>query len=181
MKRKRYIIILFFLIGIFDTDAQCEKKTAYLISLKVKEMSIFPILDSIVEHEKKCSYYSSDLIFSISMRKFTDYFACPEFYDCYIMVIHAVPDRNLAFSLKRGGYFYYKNYLFVVDGKHFNVFFDTLPEHKSFIYYEFNMNKVTHDKKGRMLLYVLDDSPSNWEYIFYENKWLLHGYGSICD
>jgi hypothetical protein len=128
--------------------------------LQIVNNDLVVVLDSIVDHEKQCEYYSSNLLFSIWIhdKKFT---------------IGSIGER-IKNSKNILGCFVYKNHLFFVEGKYLN---DTLLKRtKQKMKYCFAVSKTgTDPKTGIMFIDSMDlqdDSYSYWVFI-YENSHLV--------
>ncbi len=152
--------------------AQHKEKEILLKNLEIQNRQLTPILDSIVNHEKKCDYYSCKLTFTINVKSSTFY---PSF------TIESISDRNLALSLEPYGYFYKKGHLFIVDGDMSNELFAKQEESKKFKFLEYDTSFEEYDSEGRRILRVVtDDSFTMWEYqLASGNIEFVEGY-SLC-
>lgn len=95
MKTVIFLFISIFYISV-PINARKTVDEGFVDVLEVVDKDMIVILDSIVEHEKRCDYYDSGLIFSIG------------FYGGDIVSIGTIGKR-IAKSESIMGCFYYKN------------------------------------------------------------------------
>ena len=126
------------------------------------------ILDSIVEHEKRCDYYNSGLIFSIG------------FYGGDIVSIGTIGKR-IAKSESIMGCFYYKKHLFFVEGRLYETLFKKTSQRMQ---YNFAVSQSGIDPKTGVFFMdsmdMQDDSYSYWTYTYIDNKFIFIGSSTFC-
>jgi hypothetical protein len=144
-------------------------KTGYkeLSMLLIKDTNLVPILDSVVSFDKNCEGYHEPLVFSIdvSFKKEN----ADEFYE---LLIASHDDINLAMDSLQPffGYFYYKNYLFLVFGEAAKKFFSTTKTKKKFTYIIYD-----EDYKFKIGYYDVDDSYPYWYCYYIDNRFIFKG------
>ena len=107
MNNTKNILIILLSLNCLFVYSQHKSKEANLVQLNISNNDFDSTLDSIISQEKKCSYYSCDLIFGITLNKRNQ--------DTYL-IIDSLLDENIALGLNPYGYFYYRRHLFFVDG-----------------------------------------------------------------
>jgi hypothetical protein len=156
MSRIRFIAFLILIGHNLSVLAQHKEKEVFLNSLEIQNSQLTTVLDSIVDNEKKCDYYSCKLTFAINVKNSTFY---PSF------IVESISDRNLVLGLNPYGYFYRKGHLFIVDGDMLNDLFSQHEKGKKFKYVEYDTSFEEYDSRGNRILRITnDDSFSQWEY-----------------
>jgi hypothetical protein len=149
--------------------------------LSFENKNLTTILDSIILHEKKCNYYDCNLLFS---------FRIQEFEDNYIsIVIESNNSIDLLLGLDPYGFFYYKNHMFIVVGDSLEELFSICGQKVSFKYLEEDLDyiieqntKRKYDKNTIIELYfIIDDSFSQWSYIYINGEFIFEGKSSFCN
>jgi hypothetical protein len=137
--------------------------------IKISNKALYVILDSIIEHEKRCDYYSSNLLFDIMI------------LDEKIL-IGSIGER-IKKSKSIIGCFFYKNHLFFVDAKCLNkdLFYET--EYK--LQYPFTISQTRIDSKTKVMfidtLDMQNDSYSYWTFIYKNNNFVLYEKSTYCE
>lgn len=170
------VIAFLILVGHSLTSwGQHIERSILLENLEVKNHHLISIMDSIVNHEKKCEYYSCELTFIVNVKVST--------FDTSF-TIESILDRNLALDLSPYGYLYKEGHLFLVEGDVSTELFDEQEKTKEFQFIEYDTSFPEYDSEGRRVLRVItDDSFSMWKYQFNSrNKTIefVEGY-SLCD
>lgn len=159
MKAIFYILILISFIS-FPINAKKTIDPHFVYILEVVDKDLIVILDSIVEHEKRCDYYDSGLLFSIG------------FYGGDIVSIGTIGKR-IAKSKDIVGCFYYKKHMFFVEGQLYKTLFKKTTQKMQ---YNFAVSQSGIDPKTGIYFMdsmdMQDDSYSYWTYI-YKNKKLI--------
>lgn len=171
---KRFIkVFVTLLIGLsaFSVKAQHAKQEIKLPYLMLQNKEFSEILDSFYQSEKKCSYYSSKLLFAIDIQKL-------EKSEHYFITIESLADTNLALGLPAPrGYFIFKNHLVFVYDTFGKNLFSISAEKKVFTYIDY-----TKEKSGspNVVNTYNDDSFSIWAYWLVNDKFILQGKSLPC-
>ncbi|MFV0291231.1 MAG: hypothetical protein ACK5IJ_10135 [Mangrovibacterium sp.] len=148
-----------------NTLAQQKEEQIELLHLSVEEESFSLILDSIIMHEKACDYYDCELLFSVDIRTYEDKF---------LISIASQKDSNILLGLNPYGYFYYQNYLFIVDGEQCEYILSTYGTKKTFKYINYSHLDSQPKKGEKIMIYIYnDDSFSQWHYCYTNSKFIL--------
>ncbi len=116
----KFILLVFFLLSSYQINAQYEFKTIEIDSVEINEMDIYNIIDSLIDYEKQCGYYSDTLSFIINTYKDTSY------NDTTIFSITSTNRLKILMSRYSTGYFIYKRHFFVIENELIsNLFFRT--------------------------------------------------------
>jgi hypothetical protein len=167
MKRFGYLLIIVPLL--LSLSANAKNNTAYVDVLKIVNKDLPTILDSIVDHETRCDYYKSDLLFVILMRGED-------------IIIGTIGEK-----IKKGknilGCFSHKNHLFFVEGTSLDeTLFERTNQRKK---YTFSVSKSGTDPKTGVFFIdsmdIQDDSYSYWEYFYAKNDFIFHSRSTYCD
>ena len=102
----RFIIIFLLPCQFFNSCADVNQTTNVPI-LNVENYNLYPVLDSIMDVEKRCDYYNSEMIFNIFQNNITE-------SDSNIK-IEAIGYKIDPTSGLLGGFFY-RNHLVLVEG-----------------------------------------------------------------
>ena len=166
---KRFIkVFVTLLIGLsaLSVKAQHAKQEIKLPYLTLQNKEFSEILDSFYQSEKKCSYYSSDLLFSIDIQKL-------EKSEHYFITIESLADTNFVLAQPAPrGYFVFKNHLVFVHDTFGKNLFSISSEKKVFTYMDYTKEKsdslnVVHNYN--------DDSYAMWAYWLVNDKFILLG------
>ena len=159
---------IFFSLCSFIDD---EEKIDYPLEIVcVKNTDLLIILDSIIDYEKQCDYYSSDLLFSISV--------LPP--DNYIRIgSRGERSVNKEFYV---GCIEFNGHLILVD--HFdNRLFKKTGKKKNYI---FSKSLTKFDENGNLLVidsdeWMQNDSYSHWCYIYTNKRIIFDSKSTYCD
>ena len=169
MKKIIILLILLFNSYIVSSQSTIVTKQKYLTLLNMPDTAFISILDSIIDIEKNCSYYSEALCFSISVDKIGRYFDIDKQRHTNIsngLGIYVESCESIDILLDtfkdKYGYFYHKNHLFVVFNNFAKEVF-TKTEQKKKIVYKYITNR----------LMIFDDSKSNWTYCYDKGNYVL--------
>ncbi|MBK6934008.1 MAG: hypothetical protein RBQ75_07585 [Bacteroidales bacterium] len=182
MKKVLKFFITFMLcINSVNVFAQYIEKQIDLYHLSFENKNLTTILDSIILHEKKCNYYDCNLLFSFDVQKFEDNYIS--------IVIESNNSIDLLLGLDPYGFFYYKNHMFIVDGDSLEELFSICGQKVSFKYLEEDLDyiieqntKRKYDKNTIIELYfIIDDSFSQWSYIYINGEFIFEGKSSFCN
>ncbi|NCT18964.1 MAG: hypothetical protein GW771_12110 [Flavobacteriia bacterium] len=171
MSIKKNILTLL-LLSCLSGYSQHKNKEINLVQLGINNTELDLALDSIINQEKKCSYYTCDLIFGITINKNEE--------DTYL-VIDSLLDKNIAFGLNPYGYFYYKKHLFLVDGDVSSQLLDRTEKKRNFKYLEYDPTYIPKNGEKKKIFVFTDDSFSQWEFLYKNQKLLLKKKTSSCD
>ena len=164
----RTLIILAFIIcsnslfaQVFFAEENLEYHTLTEYTLKNKELA--QILDSIILHEKKCSYYNKDLLFSIRI----------SVKQAFSFELKIEADEKKMIKLpEEFGFIIHGGHLFFLLGKEEEVkcvFFSPTIKTK-LIEYKFDPEEWT----------FFDDSYSMWIYEYINNKFIFVDKSTLC-
>jgi uncharacterized protein YrzB (UPF0473 family) len=177
----KFFITLMLCINSVNVFAQYIEKQIDLYHLSFENNNITTILDSIILHEKKCNYYDCNLLFSFDIQKFEGNYI--------LIVIESNNSIDLLLSLDPYGFFYYKNHMFIVDGDSLEELFSICGQKVSFKYLEEDLDyiieqntKQKYDKNKIIELYfIIDDSFSQWSYLYLNGEFIFDGKSSFCN
>ena len=164
-------------INSVNVFSQYVEKQIDLYHLSFENKNLTTILDSIILHEKKCNYYDCNLLFSFRIQKFEGNYI--------LIVIESNNSIDLLLSLDPYGFFYYENHMFIVDGDSLEELFSICGQKVSFKYLEEDLDyilKRTDDKNIITEIYfIIDDSFSQWSYLYLDGEFIFEGKSSFCN
>jgi len=173
----KYFITLMLCINSVNVYSQYVEKQIDLYHLSFENKNLTTILDSIILHEKKCNYYDCNLLFSFDIQKFED--------NDILIVIESNNSIDLLLGLDPYGFFYYENHMFIVDGDSLEELFSICGQKVSFKYLEEDLDyilKRTDDKNIITEIYfIIDDSFSQWSYLYLDGEFIFEGKSSFCN
>ncbi|HPU46985.1 MAG TPA: hypothetical protein PLQ91_05130 [Bacteroidales bacterium] len=173
----KYFITLMLCINSVNVFSQYVEKQIDLYHLSFENKNLTTILDSIILHEKKCNYYDCNLLFSFRIQKFED--------NDILIVIQSNNSIDLLLGLDPYGFFYYENHMFIVDGDSLEELFSICGQKVSFKYLEEDLDyilKRTDDKNIITEIYfIIDDSFSQWSYLYLDGEFIFEGKSSFCN
>lgn len=173
VKYFKIIIVVVLCLNSINVVAQNKEKQIEILHLSIEENNLLSILDSIILHEKECSYYDCKLLFSITIRKAENNF---------FVSIASQTDSNILLGLIPYGYYYHQNHLFLVDGDQCEDIFSTCGEKKIFKYLDYNHPDFQPKKGEKTTIYSFyDDSFSQWNYWYINKKFVLKDKPTSCD
>jgi len=160
---KHSTIIILFLYGIslFSQNMNYNK----LQLLEVRDTGFYEVLDKVIDFEKGCIYYNSDLLFEISIQSQND--------SIFQITISSLGDKR--YDLTRDfGCFTFRHHLFFVTNSRRKsdteiLFKNTQKEH---------IIKLAKAKKGSLL--ILDDSYTIWSFLYINGVFIFDSKGSNC-
>lgn len=173
----RKLLIIYFKLTLISilfhsscyTHAQENRQEVSLTVMDLINVDLQSIIDSIMEHEKKCEYYTPELVFEILLK---------ETNDTLNLQISAVGKQMYKIGYERG-ILKYKDHLFFVSGKLDNRIF--LPTKEEF-YYKYKEVKDEYDPKtGALILISDDDSYSYWGYKYIDKKFVFDYVSTYCN
>ncbi len=167
-KKTLSILTLFFSMVCYGqhTDEKIE-----LEKFKLIEGKLCKIITNSIKHEKKCDYYSNDLIFTISANQIESGIS---------LLIETIEDKNIALGLKPTGYFKKDKHLFLVDGNGWSQFFISSNQKKEFEYVKYDPTFQDPNNKKIVVHYFTDDSFSQWQYIYEKGEFKLKNTSTFC-
>lgn len=155
-----------------DMVAQQKEKEIELLHLIIKDQSLLSILDSVILHEKECSYYDCELLFSITIKKVKNNL---------FVSIESQTDRNILLGLTPYGYYYHQNHLFLVNGDQCEDIFSTCGKKKVFSYLDYHHTGFQSKKEEKTIIYSFNnDSFSQWHYWYVKSKFVLEEKSTSC-
>lgn len=173
MNRVRAVFVISLVINTLFIYGQHKEKEIELGKLELKSENFKTILDSIIEHEKICDYYKPDLLFTINIKKTSDHAS---------ILIESIDDKNIAFDLKPYGFFYRGKHLFLVDGDILACLLVKTEIKTKFEYLEYDVFYEEYNDKGqRILRIIIDDSFSQWEFLYSQGNLTLANKSTTCE
>lgn len=163
IKMKKILYYLVVIVTVSFVAVSCKKSCCpdqavalrKVTVLKITNENLLPILDSIIQHEKKCVYYSSDLVFSIDRQAVNDSIAEFEIGGIGSLLVDLGEDYYK-------GCFEYEGHWFLVTGKELDkTVFANADYKKEFVFYKTGW--VT-DEGEIVLIDFEDDRYSYWIY-----------------
>ena len=155
------VISAFFVLLNSDNDGRLRNVRI----LKIRNESLLPILDSIIIHERKCAYYTPELIFSIHSRIVND--TTTEYN------IGSIGSWLVDFGDNQcyKGCFEHRGHWFVVEGQALDsTVFKRTSEKKDFVFYE----PDGETENGEIILFLIDDDTySFWIYDYSDNVFIF--------
>ena len=169
----RMLKIFFLFISLFSYSILSAKKLPSADSLRVlgiKNNELVHILDSIIEHEKKCDYYDSDMYFWIHFQSLGD-----------TSIVQFEAGFNKVKIGDEQGCFDHAGHLVFVCGEYLDktIFFVTNKK-KKYDYY--NPKEKYNDTTEQLILDIIeDDTFSVWIYYYVNNNFTLKKMHTFCD
>lgn len=148
------------------------KKEIVLTKVNVNNNELKIALDTIIEEEKECDYFSVDLMFGVTIIQAEE---------GVNLLIDSFSDKDMALGLDPYGYFYHRNHLFFVDGIVYNQVLCKTKDKKEFKYLEYDPNYKLENGKNEKIFVFTDDSFSQWEFLFNNKELTLKSKISSCD
>lgn len=173
MMKKGYIVLLF--MCLYWSCSMSRTKNALLSDsltvLEVKYKKLFPVLDNIIGHEKKCDYFDNDLIFYINL----------QFVENSNTFQIGSSNNNVIKTGNELGLFNYNGHLFLVSGRFLDktLFFET-NKRIPFTYYK---PQNGYDLETNMVVVdtMEDDSFSFWVYNYENGQLVLKAEHTFCE
>ena len=173
MNKVRGTLVVLLFINTLIMYGQHKEKTMELAKIEVKRENFKSILDSLIQHEKICDYYSPDLLFVINIKKKSEHTS---------ILIESIDDKNIALDLKPYGYFYRGNHLFLVEGDELDCLLRITEIKNEFEYLEYDIFYEEYNDEGqRVLRVILDDSFSQWEFSYSGENLILRKQNTACE
>lgn len=158
MRNYFFLILLCVLLNSCNSQAQFSIKYKQLPMLSIENENLLPIIDDVVRFYDIIEQRPDSLVITISTLKRTE-------QESPILLISSNEHRITIFDGQDDpiGYFYYKNYLFVVYEKESELYFSSTNIKKSFRY----------DPNIKEKPFVIDDSQPYWYYYCFGNNFVL--------
>ena len=173
MNKVRGTLVVLLFINTLIMYGQHKEKTMELAKIEVKRENFKSILNSLIQHEKICDYYSPDLLFVINIKKKSVHTS---------ILIESIDDKNIALDLKPYGYFYRGNHLFLVVGDKLDCLLSITEIKNEFEYLEYDIFYEEYNDEGqRILRVILDDSFSQWEFSYSGKNLILTKQNTACE
>jgi hypothetical protein len=152
--------------------AQEGTKQKDLSHLRIEKQYLAAILDSVIFHESKCSYYNCDLLFVVSLERIED---------TIFVSVESQDDINIILSFPLIGYLYHRNHLLFVIGENYEDMFSVCGGRMKFNYIDYNNMQAKSVKDMNNIIYLFnDDSYSQWYYKYFNNVFILEGKSTFC-
>lgn len=151
------IFILIFCLGLHPQVKQkiCEK--VEINTIKISDSSFYKLLDVLLQHERKCSYYTDSLPYGIWVGK-----APTDGKDSVVVVrISGHEEKGLFLSNKLLGFLPYKGHNFFIRGDNLISSLVITEKKKTFQYHK---NLHVDD----------DDSWAIYYFAYYDNQYMLY-------
>ncbi len=125
--------------------------------LKVKNEQLLVILDSLIEHDKRCDFYDSNLVYIVHIQP-TE----------YTTLIQFTSSHKLIRTDNETGCFTKKNHIVIVRGPYDVTLFKKTRCKKAFNYYQPSDGV---DSNGTVIIDIYeDDSYTQWDYKYVKNN-----------
>jgi hypothetical protein len=169
--KKQILLFVIFLSAISFLANSQDIKIIQLPFVSMRDTTIKPILDSVVNFEKRCDYYNDSTIFVIIVS--------PKNNDLYSLQITSTNKLNYAmyFSNTVLGCFYYQNHIFIVFDDD-NKLFKKTNKKSSIEYMQFNFSNSKNSPK--ISLKAKDETRTYWDYTIVNNKFIYNGKTTQC-
>ncbi len=148
--------------------SESTTKEVKLFFIKDINENFVSIVDSIIELEKKCDYYTDSLFFYVSVIEY------PEKPDSLYIDFDSNTDITDISNFKSLVFFRRDSHYFFVRGMISEKLFFLMDDPEVFSY-------KTIETKEMEDLKIIDDSYSYWTYLFHNNKFYLLRSFSWCD
>ena len=170
-----YIIIICFFALQTDCLAQHVERKISIEKLSASNSKLDSIINDFVDQEKKCSYYSCELIFTIGVNRigFDS--------DQYSILIESLEDRNIALGLEPKGYFKDRGHFFLIDGDSYQHFFTGSLNFKEFEYLKYDPTYQEPGSDEIVINVFTDDSYSQQEWKFGDDIFVLLNSYNSCE
>lgn len=166
-----FFVILIALCFSLTTLAEKKSSKNCLSLIQIKNEKITIILDSVINHEMTCDYFSPGLIFSIHLQVIdgTD-----------VLQIGSMGFEKIWIGDEQG-YFEYREHLFFVSGAYIEeTLFVKTDKKKSFTYFQpYNSDSVESDEL--ILDIIEDDSFSFWVYEYINDDFIFQEIHTYCE
>lgn len=167
MNKQRIAFICFLFWGLtVNSFAQGEPSKNYLHLLLVENKELTFIADSILNYEKNCDYYSSELLYAIHIQEYTGFST---------LTIGAVGFKTIQIGNELG-YFNHRGHIFIVYGCYLdNTLFIKSGKKKYFNYFR------PANRDSEMIIFnIEDDSFSFWIYKYIEGNFVFQDLHTHC-
>jgi hypothetical protein len=168
MDKQKIAFICFLFWGMTaNIFAQGEPSKNYLNQLLIENEELTFIVDSILNYEKNCDYYSSDLLYAIHIHGQGGFST---------LTIGAVGFKTIEIGNELG-YFNHRSHVFIVYGYCLdNTLFSKSGKKKTFNYFKPN------NRDNEMIIYnIEDDSFSFWIYKYIQGDFVFQGLHTHCE
>ena len=151
---------------ILSLSCQASAENDSTTVLKIKNEIFLSILDSVINFEQKCDYYTSDLNFVISI--------------CYDSIISIGSETHITKDYDFYGCFMIKDHTFFVRGISLPPSLFSLTDEK--IVVEYYDSKETYDPNtGEVTFDIIeDDRFTFWWYKYIDGEFIFQGRHSYC-
>ena len=160
------ILHLIILSLLLSQSCQASNDNDSTTVLKIKDDNFISILDSVINFEKQCDYYTSDLLFSVGINRDS--------------IIQIGSIDQIIKSDDIHGCFIYKEHLFIVTGMSLRQsLFAVTDKKKKIKYYE--PHEIYDPKSGVVTIDIFeDDRFTFWLYKYIDGKFFFQGRHSYC-
>lgn len=173
MKIFKLLFLIPLILNVSFLYGQHQELELELSKLELNNENFKIILNSIIKHEKKCVYYTPNLIFTVNIMRSKNKIS---------IIVESIDDKNIALDLKPCGFFYQEGHLFLIKGNMVNCFFSKTEIKTEFKYMEYDIYYEEYNEEGlRILRIILDDSFSQWEFSFSKGDFLLENKSTYCE
>ena len=158
MKNFLLLILSCIFLNSCNSQSRITNKFKQLPMLSIENENLLPLIDDVVRFYDNIEQKSDSLFITISTLKRSG-------QENPVLLISSNEHRITIFDGYDNpfGYFYYKNYLFVVYEKESERFFSSTNTQKSFQY----------DPHIKEKSFVIDDSQPYWYYCFFDDNFVL--------
>jgi len=149
---KQCILLLAFCINIMIAKSENVNTSDSLIVLKVENIELKKIVDSLVEYEKTMEYYDSNLVFYIDIQ-----------YRQSIVLVSLGSFHDILKSGNEIGCFNEKKHIFIVSSNYETNFFKITKSKKWFEFYR-PLEGIEKSSEDIVIDVYEDDSYTQWNY-----------------
>jgi len=139
-------------------------------SLEVRNNNLISIIDSIIENEKQCKYFSENLYFGIEIDSFKT--------DTLYLNITSNLSKDTYIDSQSTGYFIYKGFYFFVTDIARTSFF--LKTNKIKVFDKNVKEPITNEGYTTQIIFYEDDRFSDYYYLLVDDKILFYSSYPPC-
>jgi len=166
--------LLFFCVIFLSLGTKVKCNENLIDNLCIVNENLFLLLDSIIEHEKKCEYYNTKLLFSIYLNT--------NINNQYSVLVGSIGNKVIKTGREIGG-FRHKDHLFIVNGDSIDATLFLKTEEK--LYGIFSKSKTGYNSKTKEWFFdvdaMQDDSYSYWYYYYENGRFVFESKSTYCD
>lgn len=172
MELLKTVFVSSFLLGAIGLHSQHINQKIELTEMEIISDQFKRVLDMVVNHEKCCDYYDVNLVFVIQLTTIGSESR---------IEIESLGDKNLALELQPYGFFYHKKHLFLLERDKNQTLFSERPVKKVFEYLKYDIFHQEFNTEGQLILpLIIDDSYTQWQFLYFQNMFVFENLVSFC-